>query len=80
MKLINILSQSQHPLYKIMTFYENQDYYYPFAKVIHKQTTLIEEDLPKINGLGVYVDIFPVDGLPSNDKRRHRHFRKLLFL
>lgn len=40
------------------------DYYYAWAKACHKKTELIEKDVEQTNAkLGVYVDIFPVDGM-----------------
>lgn len=40
-----------------------EDYPYPFAKACHPDTVLIEDDTrPGGVELGVYVDIFPVDG------------------
>lgn len=42
--------------------YKNDDiYYFPYAKVFDERTVLIEEST--ING--IYVDVFPIDGLPN---------------
>lgn len=79
MKLLEILRNTSHDLFEMMSFYDNKDYYYPFAKVTHKQTTLIETDVPKIDGLGIYIDIFPIDGLPNQEKSRKLYFKKILF-
>lgn len=38
------------------------EYIYPFAKACHKDTVLIENGMNNNIKLGVYVDIFPVDG------------------
>lgn len=40
-----------------------------FSKVIQKRTCLIENQMPK-SIMGVYVDIFPIDGLPANPLKR----------
>ena len=40
---------------------------YPFAKVYHEGTVLLEDCFSKIRA-SVYVDIFPVDGFPDNGK------------
>lgn len=39
-------------------------YVYPFAKVYHDGTVLVEDCFPRIKS-SVYVDIFPVDGFPD---------------
>lgn len=49
---------------KVLTC-ENKDYYYPYAKVIDTGTIAYEckQDIP---GYGVFVDVFPLDGVPNN--------------
>ena len=44
-----------------------KDYNYPFGKACHKNTVIVENDISN-DGIpfGVYVDIFPVDGVGSN--------------
>lgn len=43
------------------------DYWYPFAKACHRGTLLVEKNILESNHkLGVYVDIFPVDGAGDN--------------
>ncbi len=79
-KLLEILRINEHDLFEAISFYDNDDYYFSFAKVIHKRTTLIEVDHPKIDRLGVYIDIFPIDGLPKQENKSKRHFKKILFL
>lgn len=51
--------------------YENcgDDYWYPFAKACHKNTLLCEKGMSDSNiRLGIYVDIFPVDGIADTYK------------
>lgn len=48
----------------VLQHYKNDDtYYFLFAKVYDNRTCLIEENTVG----GVYVDVFPVDGLPSEE-------------
>ncbi len=48
--------------YALKTFENDDSYIYPFMKVIDKHTYLIENGVRKDSHLGVYLDIFPVDG------------------
>ena len=52
------------------------DYTYPFAKVYDTTTTLIEEKRPPVKR-GIYLDIFPMDGVSDTDgwKKRYKRFR-----
>jgi len=85
MKLIDILKNDHR--YGSLSIYNNKDYYYPFAKIVDTSTILIEHTMEyPIEGLGVYIDVFPIDGLPQNNIiiRYHMNklkiFRKMLFL
>lgn len=53
--------------YKLLTHDLCDDYYYLFGKVVDTSTTLIEDiGRQPIKDFGVYVDIFPIDGLPDS--------------
>ena len=65
--------------YKVISSVSNADYYYPFAKVVDTRTELIEDEMVPIKGYGVYVDVFPIDGLPDNKKERRRFQNRLWF-
>ncbi len=45
---------------------------FPFAKLIDGRTTLKEHFLVTENSLGIYIDIFPLDGLPIEEEKRSR--------
>ena len=60
LKLIDVLGKNDEK-YKILSIYNTEDYYYPFAKLVDTRTVLIENS-KKIKEMGVYIDIFPIDG------------------
>ena len=66
-KLLSILEQDEK--YLLLTPYNNKNYYYPFAKLVDKNTKIIENSRVKINELGVYIDIFPMDNIPKYFKK-----------
>ncbi len=66
--------------YKLLTFKNTPDYYYGFAKIVDSNTTMEELNVKPISGFGVYIDLFPLDGLPSNKKERIHLQKKILFL
>lgn len=53
------------------------DYFYPFTKVYAKDTILIEKDSKKTGKFGVYVDVFPIDYVPNDEKKRNKYFKKI---
>ena len=63
-KLLSLLAEGS-TRYQVLSMYNNENYHYLFAKVIDAETELIEDYLP-MEEMGVFVDIFPIDNLPSN--------------
>ena len=52
--------------YELMSYKNNVNYVYPFMKVQDNHTYLVEEDVRIDSDMGIYVDIFPVDGYEDN--------------
>ena len=70
-RLIAILKQSNefNLLYPGMN-----EYYYQFAKLCDPKTYVKEDGLPYVDGLGVWVDIFPLDEVPDDIEERKAFF------
>ena len=76
-KLINILKNDEK--YKLFSVYNCKNYYYPFSK-LSDQNTLLFENAKEIEGLGVNIDIFPIDGyLKINDTKFLKVIKNLTF-
>lgn len=64
--------------FEIVGSHNRPDYPYPFAKVEDSSTTVIER--PDFNfPEGIYVDIFPIDGIPSDPAVQKKHLKKYKF-
>ena len=61
-KLQDYLIANPDERYEVMSYKNNLNYVYPFIKVQDNQTYLLEEDVRIDSNMGIYVDIFPVDG------------------
>lgn len=79
-KLQDYFAKKENPKYELLSINNNNKYYYPFLKVINKNTILIEKDVPLIEGMGIYVDIFPIDGTPNNKIIFKIHYLKIRIL
>lgn len=54
-----------------------QEYIYHFAKIDDTTTTLIEDyNKDKNYKGGIYIDIFPLDGLPSKRRKKRAHYNR----
>lgn len=71
-KLINIL-KDYGVRYVPLTYELSDKYYYPFCKLIDANTIANQEEFNPIANMGLYIDIFPVDGLPADAKNRGKH-------
>lgn len=49
---------------------------YPFGKVCDTRTYLKEKNFRRINNYGAYVDVFPLDFLPTDESKRKKLLRK----
>lgn len=67
-KFLSLSKKYFIPGFSVNSFNYTKRYYYPFIKVSKKNTILIEpySYVPK-KGLGINIDIFPIDGCPSVD-------------
>ena len=64
--------------YEAVCAENDKEYPLPFAKVQDADTTLIERMHLKYLG-GVYIDIFPLDGVPESRMAQRMHFAKYEF-
>ena len=62
--------------YKILSP-KQEDYYYNFSKVVDSETTLEEINYQPISGMGVYLDVFPLEGMPSDADICKKHFNEI---
>lgn len=65
--------------FSVINCFSDKQYFYAFAKVTDKKTKLIEPIYDRtVKNLGVYIDLFPVDGLPDDSKKRVSYWKKML--
>lgn len=65
-KLISIVRENYSSIFKVYS-YPDKDYAYPFGKFSLKDSILEEHFREKFR-MGLYIDIFPVDGYPTNNE------------
>lgn len=71
-KFISLTLNGIAPGYEVQSVYSSPSWYFPFAKVMDANTTLLEkEDLTDCI-LGAYVDVFPLDGVPAEMRKRRK--------
>ena len=76
-KLQDYLISNPDERYEVMSYKNNLNYVYPFMKVQDNHTYLLEEDVRIDSNMGIYVDIFPVDGY-ENDANFKNNMTKLI--
>lgn len=70
------LSEYPSEKYRLTHAGTDPDYPYAFAKVCDPDTVLIE-NIDHPCDLGVYIDIFPIDGLPDAEAEQKRHLKRI---
>lgn len=76
-RLLELVPSLRHSYYKILSNPKNEDYYYTHAKMIDTRTLCVENDLQTIQNMGIWVDIFPLDGMPDKFKIHYFKMRVL---
>ncbi len=71
-KLQDYLINNSDTRYEVMSYKNNRNYVYPFMKVMDNQTYLLEEDVRIDSKMGIYVDIFPIDGYEDNPEFKNK--------
>ncbi|MGN0531484.1 MAG: phosphorylcholine transferase LicD [Eubacterium sp.] len=77
-KFLEIYEQYRNPRYEIFEYSQRDDFYNQFAKISDSKTRIIDDWGKVTPGLGVAVDIFPIDYVSSkNIKLKNKY---MLFL
>lgn len=53
-------------------------YYYNYCKVVDTETILYETGCKPIDNMGIFVDVFPLDGMPNDEKKVTKQLKKLI--
>lgn len=75
-KFIDLMKSVNGKYYLETPYNSNSDYLYTYAKLYDTTTTLIENIKSKCKR-GLYIDVFPLDGLGSNDEDVDANFKKV---
>lgn len=76
LKLCEVLPSNSH--YTLVSSYTTKDYTVPFAKLYDNRTRLIQDyNFIERVELGVYIDIFILDGFPTASSLARKHSEKI---
>lgn len=68
-KLIDLIGDKLYEGFYLETPYsKNKEYKYPYCKLYNTKTILIEDTWPRLKR-GIFIDIFPLDGLGNSEDR-----------
>ena len=74
-KLAQIIRTGDYGL-NFIRIEENSDTIYPYGKICDTSTEIVEHNFKTVSGYGVFVDVFPFDHLPSDEKVRKKLKKK----
>lgn len=80
MKLVEIFINRPADHFKLLSFYTDKTYFNLHAKLVDTRTQKIYSGVQQLEDAGVNADIFPLDGLPKEEKEIKRFVRRLNFL
>jgi len=79
-QFIKIMSHKKHPIYKLLAIECTKGYPYTFAKVVDTRTRLVEEIGKDLHQMGVFIDIFPIDGMGNQKEKAMQRLMKIIRL
>lgn len=75
-RFCRLFSQSDNPNLELVNSRTKHKYRRAFSKVIDKRTVVEEDSFIGDDPIGVFVDIWPLDGMPENEEQRSRFMKK----
>lgn len=66
--------------YEALDYKKDKTYPYPFGKISDKRTILKEEKIRFDLENGIYIDVFPLDGITENIKKAQMLFKRMQIL
>lgn len=77
LKLVDIMKNNGHPIYRFISLHSDRQYFAPLAKLFDSRTVLKQEygQVEKTE-IGVYIDIFILDGLPADPEKQIKVFKR----
>ncbi len=72
-----LFNEQEKSSLKVISSLNDAQFFHPFAKLVNTKTFLIEKYDRKIDSMGVNIDIFPLDGLPDDEKKRENYWKKI---
>ena len=79
-KLKKIMINNPIDNLKYMSSDTQEDCYYPFAKIVSTKTSIKEHKAKEIKDYGVFIDVFPIDGVSNNKIKRYIQTRTVAML
>ena len=77
-KFLEVMDKTEHPQYKALYCDEKfPNYFYGFTKVVDLSTELHEATYITCDQLGIFVDIFPIDGAPKNAEKIIKQYNRI---
>lgn len=76
-RFLEIAPEKMKPEYFVQTWYSDPQYPFPYAKVRKRGTVYLENKSARLKENGFFVDIFPYDNLPADDREREHAKKKL---
>lgn len=78
-KFMQLFDNSDTGHYSVISYETDKDYPYCFAKVQDNRTVLFEKNM-KYSFSGVYIDVFPLDYVPLDNRKKSKYINRINLL
>lgn len=79
-KLITLFPKEYEGKYSLLCLETDNNWYRSFGKLVDVRTVEIEKTRNKYKGMGIGIDIFPIDDVPDDDEQWKKYDKKRRFI
>lgn len=79
-QFIKVISAELPDYLKLNTYFDESEHHYYFSRIVDTRHEIIRKGSVVNRVEDVWIDIFPLDGMPNNKLRRRIHMMKLLYV
>ena len=79
-KFLACFSKNENKKYKLISRKTSKNYNYMFSKIVDLDTILVEKHMKKVEDMGVYIDIFPIDSIHDDIKNAIKKVKKYRYM
>jgi len=77
---ISLYTQKDTSKYRLNYYKNDKSFTFPFVKIDDSETVMLEDVNYKVDGMGINIDLFPIDVIPNDKHQQRKLYSRTSFL